>query len=230
MEFALVYNIRYTAKKILGSDILQEKISVVQSQYVLSAVNKSQYPAETLPEIAFIGRSNVGKSSLINSLTQRKSLAKTSGTPGKTQTINFFSVRLKLSAEENIFYQNFYLVDLPGYGYAKAGKKIRQVWLDFVEEFLLASKNIKFICQLVDIRHPPQESDKKFFRWLIEKKLPVLIVATKADKISKSELKKNLSVIKKTFGVEEISPLPYSAKNNFGREFLLEVIADSLTE
>ena len=209
---------------------MQEKITVVKSDYIISAVGKKQYPEEKLPEIVFIGRSNVGKSSLINSLTRRKNLARTSQTPGKTQTINFYKVDLKISAEDNLTYKSFYLVDLPGYGYAKTPKTNRKLWSKFIEEFLINSREIKFVCQLVDLRLPPQESDKKMFAWLVEKNLPILTVATKSDKLSKTEQKKNLAVIKNILGVDENSVLPYSSKNNEGRSYLLDVIASSLLE
>jgi len=207
---------------------VQEKITVVKSDYIISAVGKKQYPEENLPGIVFIGRSNVGKSSLINSLTRRKNLARISQTPGKTQTINFYKVELKISAEE-IIYKNFYLVDLPGYGYAKTSKTNRKLWAKFIEDFLLTSREIKFVCQLIDLRHEPQESDKKMFAWLVEKNLPVLTVATKSDKLSKTEAKKNLAAIKNILRIDENSVLPYSSKTNEGRADLLEVIANSLT-
>ena len=209
---------------------MQEKITVTKSDYVTSAVGKKQYPEESLPEIVFIGRSNVGKSSLINSLTRRKNLARTSQTPGKTQTINFYKVELKIFADDAAIHKNFFLVDLPGYGYAKTGKNQRQNWAKFIDDYLINRREIKFVCQLIDIRHEPQESDKKMFAWLVEKNLPVLLVATKSDKISKTEQKKNLSAIKKILGVEENSLLPFSAKNNEGRSDLLDVIAGSLLE
>ena len=137
---------------------MEEKIIVTKSDYIISAVSKKQYPEEKFPEIVFVGRSNVGKSSLINSLTRRRNLARTSQTPGKTQTINFYKVELKISAEET-FYKNFYLVDLPGYGYAKTSKTNRATWAKFIEEYLSNSREIKFVCQLVDMRHAPMESD-----------------------------------------------------------------------
>lgn len=202
---------------------MDEKIIVTKSDYVASAVNKSQYPEEKLPEIAFIGRSNVGKSSLINSLCNRKNLARTSQTPGKTQTINFFRVTLKV----NEHFTPIHLVDLPGYGYAKTSKTNRRVWAKFIEEYLLASQNLKFVCQLVDMRHAPMDSDKQFFAWLVEKNLPVLIIATKADKLSKTEQKKQFTIIKNSFGIEELPILPYSSQNNSGREELLQTILDS---
>ena len=204
---------------------VEERIIFTKSDYVTSAVRKAQYPEEILPEVAFIGRSNVGKSSLINSLCNRKSLAKTSQTPGKTQTINFFRAVMKVG-DENFF--PIHLVDLPGYGYAKTSKVNRRIWAKFIEEYLLTSKNLKFVCQLVDMRHEPMDSDKKFFAWLVEKNLPVLVVATKADKLSKTEQKKNLAQIQKSFGIEELSILPYSSKTNAGRADLLQTISDSL--
>lgn len=200
---------------------------IINSEYIASAVSKSQYPAERLPQIAFIGRSNVGKSSLINSLTGRRNLARISQTPGKTQTINFFKCVLKVSVDAKF---PFYLVDLPGYGYAKTSKDNRKVWAKFIEEFLLTSREIRFVCQLVDFRHPPMDSDIKMLNWLIDNNLPVLVVATKSDKLGKNERQKNLGVMKKTFGIEELPILPYSSKNNEGYSDLLDVIADSLVE
>lgn len=196
---------------------------IINADYVASAVKISQYPLEILPEIAFIGRSNVGKSSLINSLCNRKNLARTSQTPGKTQTINFYKATLKGSE-----LKNFYLVDLPGYGYAKTSKTNRGIWAKFIDEYFSKSRQIKFVCQLVDMRHPPQDSDLKMFQNILSKNLPVLIVATKSDKLSKNERAKNLAVIEKTFGIAELPILPYSSKNSDGHSDLLDVIADSL--
>lgn len=202
------------------------EIKIIKSDYVASAVRSSQYPTEILPEIVFIGRSNVGKSSLINSLCNRKNLARTSQTPGKTQTINFYKATLKITEPPAL--KNFYLVDLPGYGYAKTSKTNRSIWAKFIDEYLKKSPQIKFVCQLVDIRHAPQDSDLATFENILEKNLPVLIVATKSDKLSKNERAKNLAVIKKTFNIEELPVLPYSSKNNEGYSDLLDVIADSL--
>lgn len=206
----------------------KDRVIITQGRYVASAVKKEQYPEEKLPEIVFIGRSNVGKSSLINSLVRRKNLARVSGQPGKTQTINFYELGAKIEGEEER--RPFYLVDLPGYGYARTGKENRRIWSKFIEEYLLNSENLKFVCQLVDIRHEPMASDVQMFNWLVENNLPVLIIATKSDKLGKSAAQKQVSVIKKKLGIKEISVLPYSSQKNEGRSFLLDVIASSLVE
>ena len=203
-----------------------EEIKIIKSEYVTSAVSKKTCPEELLPEIVFVGRSNVGKSSLINSLTNRKSLARTSGTPGKTQTINFFRVELKTIDIRH----EFYLVDLPGYGYAKTSKTNRKLWAKFIDEYLSSQRDIKFVCQLIDMRHPPQESDLNSFASLVEKNLPVLIVATKSDKLGKTQRQKHLDAIQKAFDIDAESIFPYSSVKNEGRSALLDVIAKSLIE
>jgi len=202
-----------------------DEITIVKSEYVTSAVSRKTCPEEPLPEIVFVGRSNVGKSSLINSLTRRKALARTSGTPGKTQTINFFRVELKTEDDTR---RELYLVDLPGYGYAKTSKTNRQLWAKFIDEYLSSRRDIKFVCQLIDMRHPPLESDLKSFASLVEKNLPVLVVATKSDKLGKTERQKHLDAIQKALGVDADSVLPYSSTKNEGRSELLDVILKSL--
>ena len=208
------------------------RIQISCADFVVSAVNSKNYPAEKLPEIAFIGRSNVGKSSLINSLTNRKNLAHTSQNPGKTQTINFFKIEIKNS--ENDDRQNFYLVDLPGYGYAKTSKVNRAEWAKFIAEYLTKSLKIKFVCQLIDIRHPPTKDDITKFKWLVEHEIPVLIIATKSDKIPRSQIQKSISQIKNDLGIQELSVIPYSsitsAEKNESRSDLLDVIYNSLLE
>ena len=206
---------------------MAEEISVIKSEYVTSAVSKKTCPEEILPEIVFVGRSNVGKSSLINSLTRRKNLARTSGTPGKTQTINFFRVTLKISDDVR---KEIFFVDLPGYGYAKTSKTNRKFWAKFVDEYLSSDRDIKFVCQLVDMRHEPMESDLQSFASLVEKNLPVLVVATKSDKLGKTERKKHLDTIQKILGVDAESILPYSSTKNEGRSELLDVVINSLIQ
>ena len=206
----------------------KERVIITQGKYVASAVRQDQYPEADLPEIVFIGRSNVGKSSLINSLTRVNNLARVSSQPGKTQTINFFEVGVKIAeAEER---KAFYLVDLPGYGYAKTGKENRKIWSKFIEEYFLTSPRLRFVCQLIDIRHDPMASDVDMFNWVVDNDIPVLIIATKADKIGKNARAKNIAAIKRKLGIKEISVLPYSSLKNEGRSDLLDVIGDSLLE
>ena len=205
---------------------MNEKITITQAQYIASAVRKDQYPERALPEVVFIGRSNVGKSSLINSLTRVRNLARVSAQPGKTQTINFFELGAKIEGDD--VRHPFYLVDLPGYGYAKAGQAQRQVWAKFIEEYLLHSPNLRFVCQLIDIRHAPMASDVEMFNWLIDNPIPVLIVATKADKIGRNARQKQLDVIRRGLGIPELSVLPYSSIKNEGRSDLLDVIREYL--
>lgn len=207
---------------------MAEKVVITQGKYLTSAVQMDQYPEVRRKEIVFIGRSNVGKSSLINSLTRVHQLARVSSQPGKTQTINFYEIGAKI--DDNPQRQDFYLVDLPGYGYAKTGAKRRKIWSKFINEYLLSSEDLQFVCQLIDIRHEPMASDVEMFQWLVEHNLPVLVVATKADKLGKNGIAKSVAQIKKTLGVPELDVLPYSSVKNSGREELLQVIGDCLTE
>lgn len=204
----------------------KDKINIIRAKYTASAVKKAQYPAERLKEIAFIGRSNVGKSSLINSLTRVHNLARVSGQPGKTQTINFFELTARIieTGEDKLFH----LVDLPGYGYAKTAQTNRKQWAKFIEEYFLNSEHLQFVCQLIDIRHAPMKSDIEMFNWLVKNNVPVLIIATKADKISRGAVAKQVAQIRKTLGVKEIDILPYSSVKNAGRSELLEVIYEGL--
>ena len=205
---------------------MKDRVIVTQGKYCVSAVKRDQYPSIERPEIVFIGRSNVGKSSLINSLTRVRNLAHVSGQPRKTQTINFYDVGIKIEGEESR--RNFYLVDLPGYGYAKTGKAQRLTWKKFIEEYLLSSRNIRFIAQLIDIRRDSMESDVNMFRWLVTNGLPVLVVATKADKMGRDAGRRQIENIRRALGVPELDILPYSSLKGEGRSELLDVIADSL--
>ncbi len=207
-------------------EAMKERVVITEGRYLASAVKREQYPQEKRPEIVFIGRSNVGKSSLINSLTRNRKLAHISGQPGKTQTINFYDVGMKIEGEE--VRRDFYLVDLPGYGYAKAGREKRLTWKKFIEEYLLSSDNIRFVAQLIDIRHDPMESDIQMFRWLTANGIPVLPIATKADKLGRDAGRRQVEQIRRALGVPELDILPYSSLKGEGRSELLDVIADSL--
>ena len=205
-----------------------QEVIITQASYLASAVNPSQYPAARLPEFVFIGRSNVGKSSLINSLTRVKNLARVSSQPGKTHTINFYELGAKRAGADER--KNFYLVDLPGYGYAKTAKGNRKIWARFIEEYLTTSKELQFVCQLIDIRHAPMASDIDMFRWLVARGIPVLVIATKADKLGKMAREKQVRVIRQALGVPELSVLPYSSLKNEGRSDLLDVLGDALLQ
>ena len=184
------------------------------------AVKKSQYPEPDLKEIAFAGRSNVGKSSLLNLLTGRKSLARVSGAPGKTRTINFYRIN-----------DEFRIVDLPGYGYAKVSKSISQDWGLMMETYLEKRENLLKVVQLVDIRHAPSVQDVQMYEYLRHFGLDGIVVATKADKVSKNEMQKCLAVIKKTLSLSEDDILiPVSALKRTGQDKLLEVMEALLSE
>ncbi|WP_396022058.1 ribosome biogenesis GTP-binding protein YihA/YsxC [Bombilactobacillus thymidiniphilus] len=184
----------------------------------LSAVSATQYPKEGLPEIALAGRSNVGKSSLINTLIQRKSFARTSSTPGKTQTLNFYEVNQKL-----------YLVDVPGYGYAKVSKKRRAEFGTMIEEYLTTRKVLKGIIILVDGRHAPSEDDVSMYQFVSYYKIPTLIVATKMDKVKKNQWNKTVAVVTKTLQINQRDQLQlFSSETKFGREKVWQWINEHL--
>jgi len=203
---------------------MQEEIIITRADFVTSAVKVEQYPGEDLPQIAFWGRSNVGKSSLINSLTNRRKLAKVSGSPGKTRTINFFSLTAKHKPTQ--MRRDFCLVDLPGYGYAKTSKTDREQWAKFIDEYFRLSSRILFVCLLIDLRHPPMANDVETFRRLVNYGLAVLPIGTKADKAGKSL--NTLSEFKKAVGIDEVEVLPYSAVTGIGRDELLNAIWQEL--
>lgn len=175
----------------------------------------SKFPTETLPEIAFAGRSNVGKSSLINSLLNRKNLARTSSSPGKTVTINFYNVN-----------EEFFLVDLPGYGYAKTSLAERAKWGKMIEKYLGTRDSLKALVLLIDIRHAPTKDDVMMFNWVVENGLTPIIVATKLDKIKRSQKDKQLKLLRDTLGIEnDIKIVPYSSETKQGREELLDILS-----
>lgn len=178
------------------------------------AARRAQYPEDNLPEIAFAGRSNVGKSSLINLLLNRRNFARTSSSPGKTQTINFYQIN-----------DAFRIVDLPGYGYAKVSKSVKGNWGDMVEEYLKSRNNLLKVIQLVDLRHPPSVQDIQMYEWLKFYKLDGVVVATKSDKLSKNEAAKNLSVIKKDLklGPSDVI-ISVSALNKTGQDKVHDIM------
>jgi len=191
-------------------------MKIKSAEFVISNTDIEKCPKERIPEYAFIGRSNVGKSSLINMLTGRKSLAKTSGKPGKTQLINHFKIN-----------DNWFLVDLPGYGYAKVSKKDRSIFAKFIYEYLEKRENLICTFVLVDSRHEPQKLDLLFMEWLGKNQVPFVIVFTKMDKLSSSQLNKNLAKYKtemlKTW--EEIpQTFMSSAESGLGKLEILKFI------
>ena len=176
------------------------------------AVKASQYPEDTMAEIAFAGRSNVGKSSLLNLLTGRKILARVSGSPGKTRTINFYKIN-----------GDFRIVDLPGYGYAKVSKQMSREWGPMMEEYLQKRQGLKKVVQLVDIRHAPSAQDIQMYQYLRHYGLDGIVVATKADKVSHNEAQKCISVIRKALDLSaDDKVIPASALKRTGHDKLLE--------
>ena len=180
------------------------------------AVKKDQYPAADLPEFAFCGRSNVGKSSFTNAMLGRKNLARTSGKPGKTRTINFYRINDDLR-----------LVDLPGYGYAVASKKDQDAWAKTINEYLESRDNLAELILLVDMRHEPSSKDKEMYAWILDNGFAGLVVATKADKLSKNQRQKAFSVIKKALRVPyDDLIVPYSAVTKENVDELWDIIED----
>ena len=168
----------------------------------------STLPENTLPEIAFAGKSNVGKSSLINGLMNRKSFARTSATPGKTQTINFYNINKEL-----------YLVDLPGYGYAKVSEQEKKKWGQMIERYLHQSKQLRAVFLLIDIRHAPSANDKMMYDWILSQGYHPIIIATKLDKLKRSQVQKQIKVVRQGLGLSKDSILiPFSAVTKQGRD------------
>lgn len=193
---------------------------IVKSELETVGVKPSQYPPDTMPEIAFAGRSNVGKSSLLNLLTGRKKLARVSGSPGKTRTINFYLIN-----------DEFRIVDLPGYGYAKVSKSVSENWGEMMETYFQNRQGLKKVVQLVDIRHKPTAQDIQMYEYLKHYGMDGIVVATKADKVSKNEAQKNISVIRKTLEMsKEDKVIPVSALKKTGYEQLLAEIEEILED
>lgn len=183
------------------------------AEFVTSCVKKEQYPPPDYPEVAFAGRSNVGKSSLINKLVNRKHLVKTSSTPGRTQLINFFNINGELS-----------FVDLPGYGYAKVPAAVKRQWGPMIESYIANRISLKAVVMLMDIRRTPRVEEFNLFDWLQYHKIPVILVLTKADKISKTKQKKQLRLAAETMGIDEDGFVLFSAKSGQGKVVLWQLI------
>ena len=177
----------------------------------------SKLPDNKKPEFAFAGKSNVGKSTLINALMNRKAYARTSSTPGKTQTINYYNIN-----------DEFYLVDLPGYGYAKASEEVKAKWGKMIENYLHTSKKLKAVFLLIDIRHDPSANDRMMYEWMVYQGFAPIIIATKLDKIKRSQIQKQVKAIREGLGVQPgTTIIPFSAETKQGRDEIWELI-DSL--
>jgi GTP-binding protein len=188
---------------------------MIRAKFLKSAFSEADWPRDPLPEIAFLGRSNVGKSSLINSLLATRGLARTSSTPGRTQALNFFVIEEK-----------FRFVDLPGFGYARVPEKIRSSWGQMVTNYLANRTQLVLSIQIVDSRHEPTKQDLQLHEWLEHFARPRLIVATKSDKLSNNELRKNIEHARRMF--HEDTPIIYSAKTGAGRDQVWQAIREAL--
>lgn len=195
-------------------------IKITDAELIISAVKESQYPGGQLPELAIVGRSNVGKSSFINAMLQRKKLARASSKPGKTRTLNFYRIN-----------QRFFFVDLPGYGYAQVSQEEKQKWAQFIETYLSQREHLIGVIQVVDLRHPPSKDDVMMFDWLQAMELPTIVVATKADKLPRSKLQQHQKVIREAMEMKKETPLLlFSAETGAGREEAWSIIESFLGE
>ena len=178
----------------------------------------SVLPDTGKPEVAFAGKSNVGKSSMINAVINRKARARTSSQPGKTQTINFYHVN-----------SDFYLVDLPGYGYAAASQKAREAWGKMIERYLRTSPNLRSVFLLLDIRHAPSQNDKMMYDWIVDNGYQPIIIATKLDKIKRSQVQKQVKILRDTLSMpKETKIIPFSSQTKQGKEEIHAAIADAV--
>ncbi|MGR6835355.1 ribosome biogenesis GTP-binding protein YihA/YsxC [Syntrophomonas erecta] len=194
-------------------------LKIKQAEFIGVYVDLKLLPGDNKPEIAVVGRSNVGKSSFINRLANQRNLAKSSSTPGKTRTINYYQIN-----------QEWYMVDLPGYGFAKVSRAEQRRWGQLIENYLSQRKQLKGVILLVDIRHSPSQGDMMMMDWLIHYQIPVLIVANKADKISRGARPKYLTVIRKAFNLAASeSPIAFSAVKGDGMDEILEQLQEILS-
>ncbi|HMA85483.1 MAG TPA: ribosome biogenesis GTP-binding protein YihA/YsxC [Desulfosalsimonadaceae bacterium] len=194
-------------------------MQVKSAEFIKSAVKPDQYPPAGPPEIAFAGRSNVGKSSLINTLLNRKHLVKTSSTPGRTQLLNFFDIN-----GDTVF------VDLPGYGYAKVPARIKKNWGPMVEKFLATRKTLKGVVLILDIRRTPQDEERDFIDWLLDNRIPVILVLTKADKLAKNKRIKQMQAIARELDITTDDLICFSAKTRMGLSDVWAAIDHLLAE
>lgn len=191
---------------------------ITKAEFITSALNITKTPEDNrYPEIAVMGRSNVGKSSLLCSITNHKKLAKVSQTPGKTRLINYFLID-----------NSWYLVDLPGYGFAKVSKSAKERWGRSMEEYLEKRKGLVLAIMLIDIRHEPKSTDLQMFEWLAQRDYPTCIVLTKADKLTRNQINQSVARCADILEVSPESLFPYSSENGYGRERLLEHLGDIL--
>ncbi|MCC2252199.1 ribosome biogenesis GTP-binding protein YihA/YsxC [Virgibacillus sp. AGTR] len=193
-------------------------MKVINAEIVISAVSEKQYPNDHLPEIALAGRSNVGKSSFINKLINRKNLARTSSKPGKTQTLNFYKIN-----------NGFYFVDVPGYGYAKVSKKEREKWGKMMEEYFEKRSSLKAVLLITDVRHEPTKDDIQMYDYLKHYELPVIVIATKLDKVPKSKRAKHIKRTKSVLQMESDDVLlPFSAETGEGKDQAWSIIRNHI--
>lgn len=192
-------------------------MKVTSTEFIKSAFEESQWPRDAIPEVAFLGRSNVGKSSLINSLLGVRGLARTSSTPGRTQALNFFLIN-----------KRFRFVDLPGYGYARAPRNVREGWGEMATDYLAKRASLVLSIQIVDARHDPSKLDLQLDEWLSAHEKPRVVVATKSDKLSQNELRKSLKGIEGALQATRI--IAYSAQTGRGRDVLWRTIEEAINQ
>lgn len=195
-------------------------MQIKNASFLRGAVGPKQYPEDGWPEIALVGRSNVGKSSLINRLINRKNLARTSAQPGKTQQLNYYAIETDLAP--------FYLVDCPGYGYARVSRSEKEKWQDFIEAYLSNREPLALTFQVIDLRHEPSKDDVAMFRWLIDQGLPVAVIATKADKVPKGKWQAHIDRLMRTLDTPK-KPLVFSAVSGYGLDQLSALVEELIT-
>lgn len=198
---------------------------IVNSEFKISATSPKQYPEDDLEEIVLVGKSNVGKSSFINTLANRKNLAKTSSVPGKTRLINFYKMFSKYEPNGNEENKEFYFVDLPGYGFSQMSKQEQVTVGNFIEEYLSKSKKIRLIIFLIDIRHDPTENDKLMYDYIIKQNIPCVIVCNKADKLAPTKVAPQVSHLQEIFNpLHDFEFIPFSCEKKNYNEQILKII------